>query len=147
MKLLLRSLTHCKKFQEKPRDHIHDVICRPHLPKLSSMKVSNWYHIKIFAINIYKRVIARCASADVSDFKHSGVKMFLLNTWSEHQNLKNSRWKISSYFQNINNIELEFPQSEKLFQSGIHNPSLLSWKKIFNIFQKSWNFLMKSSPC
>ena len=36
---------------------------------------------------MYNRMIASCACTDISDFKHSGEKMFLMNISSEYQNL------------------------------------------------------------
>ena len=38
-------------------------------------------------------MIAKCACADVSDFKHRDVKMLLLNILSEHWNLVKKRYK------------------------------------------------------
>ena len=38
---------------------------------------------------MYKIVIVSCACADLSDFEHRVVNIFLLNNWSEYQNLVN----------------------------------------------------------
>ena len=42
------------------------------------MQVAIWRHAKIFLNSMYERVITSCAREDVLDFKHRGVKMFLL---------------------------------------------------------------------
>ena len=84
---LLRSYKHCKKFQEKSRDHILMSSSDPIYQGVSLKKVSNWHHVKTFANSMYKRVIVSRVCADVSDFEHRGVKMFLLKIWSEYQNL------------------------------------------------------------
>ena len=49
-----------------------------------------------------------CACPDVSDFRHKYVKMFLLNIWSEYQNLVK---KFQAFFEDINNMQTEFPRS------------------------------------
>ena len=43
--------------------------CDPIYQGVSLMYISNWYDVKIPACSMYKRVIASCACADVSDFK------------------------------------------------------------------------------
>ena len=82
---LLRSWTH-SKFQEKSREQIHDIVLWPHFSRRIP-NVSFEQKLKIFADSMYKRVITSCTCVDVSDFKHSVVKIFLLNIWSEYQKL------------------------------------------------------------
>ena len=47
-----------------------------------------------------------CACAEVLNFKYEGLKMFLLKLESE---LQKFGWKILSRFENINNMQIEFP--------------------------------------
>ena len=61
--------------------------CVPIYQRVPLMYVSNWYRVNIFANSMFKRVITSFACTDVSDFKLKGVKMFLLNIWSQHQNV------------------------------------------------------------
>ena len=66
--------------REKSCDQIHDAIDRSHL----SRAVRN---VKKFLNSMYQALVSSCACADVSKFKFRGVKMFLLNLWSECKNI------------------------------------------------------------
>ena len=87
--ILLRSCKHYNKFQEKPRDRIHNVILWPHLSRgilNVSFQLIPCQDIA-FSSSMYKRIITNCAFADVLDFEHRDVRMFLLNIWLDYQNL------------------------------------------------------------
>ena len=72
-----------KYFQGKLCDSIHEVIYRLHLSR-GILKVS-FQHVSKIVNSMFQQVIASCACAD-SNVKYSGVKMFLLNLWSQCQN-------------------------------------------------------------
>ena len=97
---LPRSCKHCKKFHEKSRDHIHDVILWPHLSKGMLNVISIWWYVKIFANSMYARKL-RIAHAQMFQILSIGLwKMVLLNIWSEYQYLV----KNPGLFEDTNNI-------------------------------------------
>ena len=65
-----------------------------------------------FVNSMYKRVIASCTCAIVSDFKHRGGKMFLLNISTEHQNFVKSILKIKAILKMQTICELNFHEVE-----------------------------------
>lgn len=124
----------CTPESSSGKSHLTTFISIRYKPKLSKNilnEVFNWYRVRKFVNSKYQPVIAICACADFSNFKHKCVKVFLLNLCSECQN---SVKKSTSRFKDINHIQTEFLRNGKFSLSRMHKLHRGKWVKMGTFF-------------